>query len=213
VHQGVHAHRGYGLQVARVVPRGQHDDPRVGGGLAQPRKDLLGRLEVHVQLRDHDVGLRLGDPDVGLGAGGGAAHHLYALAGGEDGLQPLPEHGVVVGEVHPHGHFGSLHGQGPCRSARKELVRGRWALHPLSHRGIPVVGGGAGNGGLPRIALPRTPVNRGSRGRPERGNPGLPLLPLHRKTLQRRQGRARLYTSASLRPAPFAVLSAARRGE
>jgi hypothetical protein len=40
----------------------------------------------------------------GLFAGGGVAHHLYALAGGEDGLEAFPEHGVVVREVHSDGH-------------------------------------------------------------------------------------------------------------
>jgi hypothetical protein len=34
VHQGVYGHLGEGLQVAEVVPQREHDDPRIGGGLA-----------------------------------------------------------------------------------------------------------------------------------------------------------------------------------
>jgi hypothetical protein len=123
VHQGVYAHPGDGLHVAEVVPHGEHDDPGVGRGLAQPLDDLLGGLQLHVQLRDDDVGLGLADPLRGLVARGGGTHHLHPFAGGEEGLQAHPEHGVVVGEVHTYGHSVlSFRMNGPCQEAHTEVA-------------------------------------------------------------------------------------------
>jgi hypothetical protein len=51
--------------------------------------------------------LRPADLDRGGLVGGGLPHHLHAFAGGEDGLQALPEHGVVIRQrqVHSYGHI------------------------------------------------------------------------------------------------------------
>jgi hypothetical protein len=73
-----------------------------GGGRSGPARE--GSAEALAALRETPRPA-FGDPGRGLGAGRGTAHHLDPFLGGEDGPQALPEHGVVVGQVHPYGYI------------------------------------------------------------------------------------------------------------
>src|SRR6516164_105844 len=81
-----------------VVEHGQDQDVDVGAGLGERAGGVDAVAFGHVDVHDQHVWLKLFGQLDGLLAGGGLGDHLDAGQGAKGEAQPLPDHGVVVGD-------------------------------------------------------------------------------------------------------------------